>query len=295
MKIKKTIIVIASVLIVVVGGFWFAAKSNKRAETSVKELIPVQSITHGHGLAVDQKNPEDLYIATHHGLLVLKNEKDLFQVGTKQDDYMGFSPDPTNGDVFYSSGHPAGGGNIGFQKSEDGGYTWKKISNGLGGPVDFHAMAVSPVDPKMAFGWFQGDLQVTKDSGSTWKKYQTNFPVVHLAADTADANILYASSPLGLFKSTDGGVSWTRLIDGFVATAAVNPKNQHVLSISEAYGLAESSDGGANWKPLGEKFSGETPLFISFYRANPDIAYLLTEKNSIYKSVNAGASWTKIK
>ncbi len=292
MRIKIIYITVAALLIA--SGLWFATRSSATNEKPTLEYIPVRSITHGHGLAVDPNNSDLLYIATHHGLLVLKNEKDLFQVGKKQDDYMGFSPNATDSSVFYSSGHPESDGNIGFQKSDDGGFTWKHISNGLNGPVDFHAMAVSPVDSNVVYGWFQGDLQVTEDGGSTWKKYQTHFPVVNLAADTANAKIVYASSPLGLYKSNDGGITWVRLFEGFVATAAVNPKNQRVLSLSEKYGLAESSDGGSTWKSTSEKFSGETPLFITFYRGNPDLVYLLTERNSLYKSADGGTTWKKL-
>lgn len=294
MKTKTLIITIAAIALPIAGATWLATSGSESPNTSAKELIPVQAISHGHGLAVDPNDASKLYIATHYGLLLLKDEKDLYQVGNKRDDYMGFSPHPTDSNVFFSSGHPTTGGNIGFQKSEDGGFTWKKISNGLDGPVDFHAMAVSPVDPDAAYGWFKGDLQKTTDGGESWTKNATGFPVVHLATDTKDAQILYASSPQGFFKSADGGTTWKQLFDGFVATSAVNPKSGAILSVSEKYGLAESTDGGATWKSLPEKFSGETPLFISFYRQNPDIAYLLTEKNSVYKSADGGQTWQKL-
>lgn len=52
------------------------------------ELMREMSITRGHGLALDVADAERLYIATHHGLLVLKNERDLYRVGASQDDYM---------------------------------------------------------------------------------------------------------------------------------------------------------------------------------------------------------------
>ncbi|MBI2030127.1 exo-alpha-sialidase, partial [Candidatus Kaiserbacteria bacterium] len=54
---------------------------------------------------------------------MLENEKDLYRVGKSRDDYMGFSPHPTEADVFFTSGHPSRGGNLGFQKSDDGGAT----------------------------------------------------------------------------------------------------------------------------------------------------------------------------
>lgn len=294
MKTKTLIITIAIIALPIAGAIWLAASGGANPSTSAKELVPIEEISHGHGLAVDPNDASKLYIATHYGLLLLKDEQNLYQVGKKRDDYMGFSPHPTDSNVFFSSGHPSTGGNIGFQKSEDGGFTWKKISNGLNGPVDFHAMAVSPVDSAAVYGWFKGDLQKSTDGGSTWEKYRTDFPVVHLAADTKEVKTLYASSPQGFFKSADGGATWQQLFDGFVATSAVSPKDQSILSVSERYGLARSTNGGATWTTIPERFNNETPLYISHYRQNPDIAYLLTEKNSVYKSTDGGDTWQKL-
>lgn len=293
MKTKTLIITIAVIALPIAGAIWLTVSGGANP-SSAKELIPIGEISHGHGLAVDPNDANKLYVATHYGLLLLKDEKELYQVGNKRDDYMGFSPHPTDSNVFFSSGHPATGGNIGFQKSDDSGFTWKKISNGLNGPVDFHAMAVSPVDPNVVYGWYRGDLQKSLDGAASWKKYRTDFPIVHLAADTKDAQTLYASSPQGFFKSTDGGVTWQQLFNGFAATSAVNPNDQSILSVSEKYGLARSTDGGTMWTTIPERFNGETPLYISHYRQNPDIVYLLTEKNSVYKSTDGGNTWQKL-
>lgn len=269
-------------------------KSGIRELDTSNELIPIDSITHGHGLSVDVSDQNTLYIATHHGLLVLKDEKDLYQVGSSKDDYMGFSPHPNDPKIFFSSGHPASGGNIGFQKSEDGGFKWKKVSNGLDGPVDFHAMAVSPVNPNLIYGWYKGEIQRSNNGGKNWEAFPNNFPVINLAADPKDENVLYAASPQGLFVSKNKGEGWINLLDGFVSTIAINPQDsQELISYSEKQQLAKSSDGGQTWEKISADFSGETPLFISFSRPSPETIYFLTEKNSLYKSADNGITWRK--
>ena len=95
--------------------------------SSEKKLVNFQS--HIHGIAVDVEEPAWLYIATHKGLYLLAENK-LTLLGNSRDDYMGFSIHPKDSQVFYSSGHPQTGGNLGVMKSEDGGNTWKKISTG---------------------------------------------------------------------------------------------------------------------------------------------------------------------
>lgn len=301
MKMNK-IIVIGLVLAAIIGLFLLTQKgnnssTNQETTQAAKELNPVEEITHGHGLAVDVADPSKVYIATHHGLLVLSNDKELNRVGAAQDDYMGFTPHPSDPKVLFSSGHPSIGGNIGFQKSEDGGFTWKKISDGIQGPVDFHAMTISPANPNLIYGWYRGALQRSTDQGKTWQiATTTNHPIVNLVADTKDENVVYAASPEGLMVSTNKGSDWSQLFDGFVSVVAINPQDsQKLLSFSEKDKLARSNDGGKTWEKLTEAFSGETPLFIAFNKQNPEIVYILTEKNSIYKSTDEGNSWSKVR
>lgn len=295
---KKLIIlfIVATVGLAVFFIFFHGEKSGSK-ELDSDKLIPIDSVTHGHGLAVDVTDSSKVYIATHHGLLVLVNDKDLYQVGKKKDDYMGFSPHPTDSKIFFSSGHPSNGGNLGFQKSEDGGFSWKKVSNGLKGPVDFHAMTVSPANHNIVYGWYRGELQRSTDEGKNWEiAGSTNFPVVSLTADPKDENIVYAASPQGLMVSKDKGKEWTSLLDGFVSTIAINPQDsQKLISYSEKQQLAKSSDGGQTWEKINQGFGGETPLYISFYKQDLKIIYLLTEKNSIYKSIDNGNIWGKIR
>lgn len=301
MKMNKIVVIVLALLVIV--GFFMLMQKGKNSSTNqentkaAKELNPVEEITHGHGLAVDVADPSKVYIATHHGLLVLINDKELKRVGTAEDDYMGFTPHPSDPKVLFSSGHPSTGGNIGFQKSEDSGFTWKKISDGIQGPVDFHAMTISPVNPNLIYGWFQGALQRSTDEGKNWEiASTTNVPVVNIAADPKDENIVYAATPQGLLMSINKGAEWSTLFDGFVSVVAINPlDSQMLLSFSEKNKLARSNDGGKNWEKLNETFSGETPLFISFAKQNPEIVYTLTEKNSIYKSSDGGVSWNKIR
>ncbi|MBI4080226.1 MAG: hypothetical protein HY430_00465 [Candidatus Levybacteria bacterium] len=299
MKNKNIYLIVSLVILSAVG---FVSLNSLKNETTnqaavKQELVPADSITHGHGLSVDVADPKKVYIATHHGLMVLTNDKELYQVGDKKDDYMGFSPHPSNSKIFFSSGHPESGGNIGFQKSIDGGFTWKKVSDGVNGPVDFHAMAVSPANPNMIYGWFQGALQRSVDEGKSWEVASTtNFPVVNLSADPKNENVVYAASPQGLMVSRNKGKDWSRLLDGFVSTVTINPEDsQKMLSFSEKNGLARSNDAGKTWEKSNASFSGETPLFLSFAKQKPDIVYILTEKNSIYKSINSGMTWNKVR
>lgn len=304
-KISKRYSIVILLVAVIGFGIFLANKKgdNTRAESSSQNnLYPEESISHGHGLAVDVKDGSKLYIATHYGLLLLKNEKDLYRIGKSKDDYMGFSPHPTEASTFFSSGHPSFGGNIGFQKSEDGGITWKKVSNGVNGPVDFHAMTVSPVNPELVYGWYRGNLQRSLDQGKTWEIVNREIVATHLAADSQDENTVYAATrDRGVMVSRDRGVTWINLsgeLDGGAVTViAPHPQDaQILLTFSEKLGgLGKSTSSGLTWSKINERFNEEIILHIAFARMDPNIIYALTNKNTLYKSTDAGDTWIKIR
>ena len=295
------------VVVVIIGGsmLLFSQQNNDTASNSDSRsnLYPEQAITHGHGLAVDVVDPNKLWIATHHGLLLLENEKDLYRVGKSKDDYMGLSVHPTDSHVFFTSGHPSFGGNLGFQKSEDNGATWKKISNGANGPVDFHAMTVSPVNPNLVYGWYQGSLQRSEDQGKTWEIVNRDLLPVYLVADAEDENIVYAATPQGqgVMVSNDKGASWVSLSPeleaGAVSVIAVHPKNSNILmTFSERLGgLGKSTDGGKTFNKMDEDFNGETILHIAFDKNSSGVMYALTHQNALYKSSDTGETWNKVR
>lgn len=217
------------IVVVLVLGFFMLQQNSTPSDSSSgnstpNQLSPVSSITHGHGLSVDVEDPSKVYTATNNGLFLLMNDQDLFKVGSAGDDYMGFSPHPTNSKVFFSSGHPSTGGNNGFQKSEDGGFSWKKVSTGINGPVDFHAMTVSPANPNLIYGWFRGGVPRSIDEGKNWEKTKADFsgetPLLisfsKQSLPTSDGKqntetIYLLTAKNSLFKTSDGGSSWSKV------------------------------------------------------------------------------------
>ncbi len=255
-------------------------------------------LDHAHGLAVDVGNPDRLLIATHHGLLQLVNESSLSRVGNGTDDLMGFTVHPTDAMTFFSSGHPARGGNLGFQKSTDGGATWQKVSNGINGPVDFHAMTISRVNPDIVYGYF-GNLQRSTDGGKTWEVAKGTVQPISLTTDPKRESVVYAATKNGMMVSEDMGDSWKNLSPslegGAVSTIAFDLSGEYALAYSlKLRGMGKSTDGGIAWQKISESFGGEAVLYIAFSASDPRI-YALTESNAIYRSTDKGDSWSKVR
>ncbi len=264
-------------------------------------LTPEKGFSHGHGIAVDVAEANKLYIATHQGLFVLFDDKDLFRIGKTRDDLMGFSVHPTNPMTFFSSGHSARGGNLGFQRSDDGGVSWKMVSAGISGPVDFHSLAVSLVNPNIVYGSFRGDTQRSIDGGGNWELAKGKIAPISLTPDPFSEKTLYAGTQDGALVSMDSGDSWKSIstaVDGeFVTMYAPHPvDNNFVLAFSQKQGgLAKSTDKGVSWTKVSEQFGGAAVLYIAYAKQKPDTIYALTNENTLYKSEDKGESFMKIR
>jgi len=298
---KKTYLIAGVALLVVLAAVFYTQSGEKATDSSKNVLVPASRFEHAHGMALDPEDASRLYIATHDGLYVLQNDKDLFEIGASKDDLMGFVAHPTETNTFYSSGHPARGGNIGFQKSTDGGITWTKVSQGLGGPVDFHAMTLSAANPDIVYGFFGGKLQRSEDAGQTWAYAKGSIGPISLSPDPVRENVLYAATQNGVQVSEDKGDSWKTLspalLGGVVSVFALSPHDpQKALAFAEVLGgLGKSNDGGQTWTKINETFSNGTILYVAFSKSQPGAVYALTNQNSIYKSTDDGDIWQKIR
>jgi photosystem II stability/assembly factor-like uncharacterized protein len=186
-------------------------------------------------------------------------------------------------------------------KSTDGGGSWITFSVGV--PADqYHGVSSIVVDPVTSStlyvirGGFGSALYKSTDGAETWTAVNPG-PVFRLLAISPSA--LYAVAGRdGFSKSTDGGATWTAagLPMKDVAALAIDPKNSNTLyaSTSAPVGtppsMYKSTDGGQNWIEL----KANIPLALSLVLnpANPSIIYAGNYQSGVFKSTDAGASWS---
>lgn len=298
-SMKTYFIAAVALLLIIVSLLWFVntPKTKEEAQT----LTPATRFDHAHGLALDPTDATQLYIATHDGLYVLQNNADLFRIGSSKNDLMGFSVHPTKSATFFASGHSSRGGNLGFQKSGDGGITWENVSAGLGGPVDFHALAVSSANPEVLYGSYAGKLQRSTNGGRTWTYSKGSVNPISLAPDHSREGTLYAATQDGVRVSEDYGDSWKslspQLENGAVSVIAYSPHDATVaLAFAEAIGgLGRSVDGGLTWSKMSERFGDDAVLYIAFSRSEQGLVYAMTTRNALYQSVDDGVTWRTVR
>ena len=102
----------------------------------------------------------------------------------------------------------------------------------------------------------------SSDGGASWAASSTGLAdnwVQCLAIDPGNSQVLYVSTKTpyvvtdrdGVWKSSDGGINWTRsstgLTDNTVYSVAIDPGNSQVIYAGAGDGVWKSSDGGINW------------------------------------------------
>lgn len=267
------------------------------AQTSISTLA---GSTHFHGIAVDAGDPSRLYLATHHGVYAVALNGGADRISSNGNDYMGFTPHPSDPDILYGSGHPVGGGNMGFISSRDRGKTWKKLSDGVDGPVDFHQMDVSKADPNIIVGMSRG-LQMSRDGGRSWKKVGPGPDgVIDLAASAKDASTFYAATRRGLVRSKDGGRTWkpAHLVRRPTTMVHVTAPGV-VYAFQIGTGLMKTTEPGLNWRIVNNDFGQSYMLHLAADPTNAERLYAITRDpqqstQAVHISRDGGRTWNNL-
>ncbi len=209
------------------------------------------------------------------------------------------------------------------------GMKWRLVGPFLGGRVE--AVAGVPGTNTFYFGAVGGGVWKTTDTGLSWVPIFDKEPIASigaLAVAPSDPNVIYAGTgePAlrgditygdGMYKSTDGGKTWTHigLTDTrHIASVIVDPHNPNlvlVAAIGHAFGpnkergVFRSTDGGKTWTKVLYKNENTGAVDLVFDPKNPHIVYAALYQvrrrpwtftsggpgSGIYKSTDEGLTW----
>ncbi|MGH9484630.1 MAG: WD40/YVTN/BNR-like repeat-containing protein, partial [Terriglobales bacterium] len=273
------------------GGVWKTTDAGK----SWKPLFDKQSVQSIGALEVAPSDPNVIYVGTGEGDL--------------------------RNDISYGNG---------MYKSTDAGKTWQHI--GLDDTQHIARLVIDPHDPRRVFvaalGHASGPnaqrgIFRTTDGGQTWTKvlYRNDKTGgVDVAFDPQNSQILYAAlyqfdrlpwradsggPGSGLYKSTDGGNTWTQLSGHGLPSGvlgkigiAVGPSGQRVYALIEAKkgGLYVSNDAGATWTLANDsdQFRQRAWYFTTIFADPKDVNEVYIENTGLFRSMDGGKKFKSI-
>jgi photosystem II stability/assembly factor-like uncharacterized protein len=245
-----------------------------------------------------------------------------------------FAINPTNSSEYYvatSSG--------GVWKTINHGVTFTPVVDGQGS-YSIGCVSLDPSTPgtvwvgsgennnqrSVAYG---DGVYRSEDGGKSWKNMglKNSEHISEIIVHPSDPNTIYvgAYGPVwseggerGVYKSTDGGTTWTNVksVSAFTGCndLVMDPRNPNVLYAAfhqrmrkvftyigggPESAIFKTTDGGATWKKLeGGLPAGDVGrMALAISPVDPDVLYTVVEakddKGGIYRSANKGASWEK--
>jgi photosystem II stability/assembly factor-like uncharacterized protein len=242
--------------------------------------------------------------------------------------------------VFYMGA--AGGG---VWESDNYGHSWKNISDKYFKSDNIGAMAIAPSNPKIIYVG-TGDsaprntvltgegMYKSTDGGKTWKYIglgETHI-ISWILVDPNNPDVVYVAAlghlfgpnpERGVFKTTDGGRTWKKVLyvndDTGAITMAMDPANPQVVyatmwqmsrrhwtfsSGGPGSGIYKTTDGGTNWTNITHRPGLPTGIFgkvgIAVAPSDPNILYALIQAKykgqagGLFRSDNGGQTWKLI-
>jgi photosystem II stability/assembly factor-like uncharacterized protein len=290
-------------------------------------------------VTADPANPSTLYIASASGG-IWKSTNQGHQWTPLTDDFEvsafgAIALAPSNPEVVWAGSgeqnnrQSTSWGN-GVYRSTDGGATWSHL--GLVETRHIGKIEVHPRDPDVAYVAALGNLWApnaergvfrTTDGGETWDRVLYIDEVtgaVDLVMDPTAPDVLYAATyqrqrrtwgfngggpGSGIWKTMDGGETWTELTDGIPAEdkgrigLAISASSPNVLNAlietaeDETTGTYRSEDGGESWERVSDL--NVRPMYYSEIFIDPNMPNrVYTVATNSYRSDDGGRTWTEI-
>lgn len=281
------------------------------APAALREAEPRLPVGRPRAVAQARGGTRRLYAATETGLFVSDDEGrrwDRLGVPPAETaDILAMAVDPQNEGRLYV------GGRGGLWQSPDGGATWQPLSAPAEARSAIRSIAVAVAVPKIFYvGTEREGVFRSPDGGVSWIRVSRGLPealaggrpapIRSLAIDPTNPSVAYAATEVhGLYKTIDGGSTWTAINRGLglfpmqwrvgipsLLIHQADPRHMMAMLVRPLHSrlvktsIYQSSDGGEHWFPLEvELSSGAQGVALAEDPSDPQKVVLFTTKGAI--------------
>jgi|GEM_PF-6386894 len=283
-----------------------------------------------NAIAVDPTDPNFVYLGSDGG--GVWRSADAGSTWTPLSDFQpslnisALAIDPISPTTIYAGTGLQYVSDVGILKTTDGGTTWtvSELPPQFATDRRITTIAIRPGASAevLAGAQFYGVFR-SQDAGTTWANVLVAQGGSWAAVQFASADVAYAAiggppttgTSVGVFKSTDGGISWGSPLGGglpvpkgpiHIWVSGTNPQLLYALfadaATGAAQGLYRSADGGISWTsrtvpryPDGQTYCVNYCLFNNVIAAdpqNPDMVFV--GGFGLFRSTDGGISWTDV-
>jgi photosystem II stability/assembly factor-like uncharacterized protein len=188
--------------------------------------------------------------------------------------------------------------------SSDAGRNWRFLANFNKPQLILDDLRVDLRDSRILYAsghrhTAPGGFFKSSDGGVTWKesKELRDEAVQSMTQSELNPNILLAGTVTGLFRSTDSGDSWQRVMSPtmpkFIDSLAIDPNDTNIIYAGTTYRPFKTTDGGANWRLINKGLYDDSDVFaIDIDPRNSSHIYA-SACSGIYETFDKGESWKK--
>jgi photosystem II stability/assembly factor-like uncharacterized protein len=228
--------------------------------------------------------------------------------------------DPRDDRVIY-----VGAASGGIWKSTDRAKTWEPIAD-FQASLSYGALAIDPFNPDIIYAGtgeahysldsFHGaGMLRSMDGGKSWELLASDVFLgerfTRIVCSPKRPGLIFASTTIGVYRSTDSGATWVKVLDGPASDLIMHPRDPETLiaGIGSPWGnplngVYRTTDSGNTWhkvtRDLYQDGRGLGRIQMDFCRLRyPDVVYASLygtngDLRGMYKSTDFGESWLRL-